>query len=145
MAWEERLPGTLSEYLHSSKKMSSFMCFCSSPYRWSYDYAQSRASLSEYSAVWFDATGESVTWERRRRSQEWTSLTLSPMLLLKHLPREGILFSSTTPGKVSSPVITSHSRSAHRHRTDTRMQYPQDSLVYSFPVLLLGQCASISC
>ncbi len=80
----------------------------------SYDYAQSRASLSEYRAVWFDATGEIVTWERCRRSQEKTSLTLSPMLLLKHLPREGILFSSTIPVKVSDPVITSHARSAHR-------------------------------
>lgn len=94
------------------------MCFWSPPYCWSCNCAQSHASLSDYCIGWFDATGDIVTWERCCRSQERTSVTLSPILLLKHLPREGILFSSTTPVKVSAPVITSHARCAHTHGTD---------------------------
>lgn len=59
------------------------------------------------------------------RPQETTSITLFPILLLKHLPREGISFSSTTPLKGSAPVITY-----------TCMQYPKDSVLHSFPVML---------
>lgn len=101
----------------SLQKMTSFVCFCRSPYFWSSYYAKLRASLSEYCSVWFYATGEIVTWERCCRSHERTSVTLSPILLLNHLSREEILFSSTTPVKVSHLVITSCAGSAHRHRT----------------------------
>lgn len=128
LAWEERLSGLtvgVSPFSSNSSK-----CHLQ---RWTYDYAQSRASLSESCTVWSDATGEIVTWERCRRSQENTSVTLSPMLLLKHLPREGILFSSTTPVKVSDPVITCM-LPLHTDKEQTCMQYPQDS-VDSCPVL----------
>lgn len=49
-----------------------------------------------------DAPCSTVTWERSCRSHKRTSLTLSPILLLKHLPRDGIFFSSTTPVRVTN-------------------------------------------
>lgn len=49
-----------------------------------------------------DAPCSSVTWERSCRSHKRTSLTLSPVLLLQHLPRDDIFFSSTAPVKVTN-------------------------------------------
>lgn len=145
MVWEERLPDPLSEYLHFRVRKCHLLCvFAVHPtvgvlimhiacfIKWQL-----------HSLIWC-YTGEIVTWERCHRSQERISVTLSPILLLKHLPREGILFSSTTPVKVSDPVITSHAQSAHRHRTDLHAIPTGLSGIQLFLSYVLGQGASIN-